>query len=141
MPASGSQPVIGQDSQRRRRLADAVGPCYSARGIAGELGLSVEEVATLVVRCGALCLTTSDHHAVFPAFQVHNGRIVRKLGPVLRTLRSGVDDPWTWALWLNSVPPLVDGDTPHPSRIAQLVAGDIDTVLRAAERSAWSWRS
>lgn len=123
------------------RLADAIGPCYSTASIARALELSEDEVVALAEAGGLLALTTVDGYVVVPAFQLHDGRPVPGLSPVLSALRQGVDDPWTWALWLNSTPPVVEGIAPGVSRMQQLIDGEFDRVLRAAERSASSWRS
>lgn len=139
----GFHPSPAVDSSRVRvsRLAEAVGPCYTTDSIARVLNYTVEQVDMLVEGCCLLALTTADRHVVFPAFQLHNGRMVRGLPPVLRMLRKGVDDPWSWALWLHSIPPLVEGIPPGASRMAQLIDGEIDRVCTAADRSAESWRS
>jgi len=88
-----------------------------------------------------LALETADQMLVFPVFQVRDGHAVPGLPPVLGALREGIDDPWAWALWLNSTPPVVEGIAPEVSRIKQLIDGEFDRVLRAAERTASSWRS
>lgn len=122
-------------------MAEAIGPCYTTDSIARVLDHTVEQVDMLIEGCCLLALTTSDGHVVFPAFQLHNGRMVRGLPPVLRMLRKGVDDPWAWALWLNSNPPIVEGIPPGTSRMAQLIDGEVDVVFLAAYRTAKSWRS
>ena len=123
------------------RMATTIGLCYTAESIARALNHSTDAIDLLVDECRLLALTTADNSVVFPAFQLHNGRMVRGLPPVLRVLRKGIDDPWTWALWLNSLPPVVPGIAPGVSRIQQLINGEFDAVLQAAERSARSWRS
>lgn len=137
--APGDHDDGGSDS----RLADAIGPCYTEESIAAELGHSPEEIAALVQGDCLLAVTTSDGHVVFPAFQLDHGRMVRGLAPVLRMLRKGINDPWTWALWLNSTPPFSadDHDAPGSSRMAQLIDGEVETVVLAAYHSAKSWRS
>ena len=123
------------------RLAQAVGPCYSYAGIARQLRRSAQEIAALVEECELVALTTSDDYEVFPTFQVEDGRVVPNLAPVIHALQRGIDDPWTWALWLNSPPSGVGGNDAQTSRIQQLIDGELDRVLRAAERTAASWRS
>lgn len=122
-------------------MAAAVGPCYTADGIARVLHRSADDLEMLVYDCLLLALTTADGHAVFPAFQLDEGHITRGLSRVLSALREGIHDPWTWALWLNSTPPVIAGIAPEASRIQQLIDGEFHIVLRAAKRSASSWRS
>lgn len=123
------------------RLTVAVGLCLTPHSIGRALGLSADDVAALIDGYRLLALTTADGHVVFPAFQLDDGDIVSGLPPVLRALREGIDDPWTWALWLSSTPPVVEGVPAQVSRIQQLIDGEFDIVLRAAQRSAASWRS
>jgi len=137
-------PRVGRGAGRTNsRLADAIGPCFTEESIGAALGHSAEEIATLIQGDYLLALTTSDGSVVFPAFQLDHGRTVQALPPVLRMLRKGINDPWTWALWLNSTPPFSadDHDAPGTSRMAQLIAGDVDGVVLAAYRAAQSWRS
>lgn len=128
------------DEQAGSHLAAAIGPCFTVEGIARALHRSPRAVLALVEDSCLLALTTADDYVVFPAFQLHNGRLVRGVPPVLTALRTGVDDPWAWALWLNSTPLVVEGIAPGVSRIQQLIDGEAEIVLRAAERTAWSWR-
>lgn len=99
--ASGPQ----QSRHPHSRLAEVIGPCYTPTAIARVLGHDVEQILELTEGCCLLALTTADDAVVYPAFQVHNGRIVIGIPPILRALRRGVDDPWTWALWLQAAPP------------------------------------
>lgn len=123
------------------RLAEAVGPYYTIERIGRVLGHSEGAVAALVEGYCLLALTTADGVVVLPKCPLHNGQMVSGLPTILRMLSEGIDDPWTWALWLNSTPPVVDGIAPEVSRIQQLIDGEFDRVLRAAERAASSWRS
>ncbi len=133
--------MISAKGQPTSRLGAAVGSCYTADSVSRVLGNAVDEVGILVEAGQLLALTTADGYVVFPVFQLHNGRVVEGLPPVLSALREGVDDPWTWALWLNSTPPRAEEVEAQASRIQQLIYGEFDRVLRAAERTAASWRS
>ncbi|MBM3715518.1 MAG: hypothetical protein FJW64_07260, partial [Actinobacteria bacterium] len=88
--------------------ARVVGPCYTAEAIQRVLGIDRTERERATTELHLLTLTTSDNVVLYPAFQVDQGRLVDGLTAVLAVLRSGIDDPWTWAQWLNTVP--VEGD-------------------------------
>lgn len=118
-----------------------VGPCYTTASIARTLHLTTDDVQRMAGSGELLALTTADGHTVFPSFQLDRDVVVERLGDVLRILRHGVDDPWAWALWLRGHPSsAAPGFTP-PSRVEQLRAGEAQTVLLAAEHTAYAWRS
>lgn len=77
---------------------------------------------------------------LYPGFQVHEGRLVDGVSDVLKILRTGTRSRWTWAQWLNTP---VDDDTEEdaPSAIEQLIAGQLEDVLRDARHAAASWSS
>ena len=129
-----------EDRHPRSRLAQVIGPCYTPTAIARVLGHDVEQILELTDGCCILALTTADDEVVYPAFQVHNGGIVRGLPPILRALRRGIDDPWTWALWLQAATPSL-GRHRARGRMEELIDGEFDRVFTAAVRSADSWRS
>ena len=57
----------------------------------------------------------------------------------LDVLRTGVDNPWTWAQWLNT--PLTDDDgVEQPANIERLREGQLADVLLEAEHDAAAWR-
>lgn len=116
--------------------ADIVGPCYTTASLARELGIAPEAVLDAAADLRALRLLTGDNVALYPAFQVIERSLIPGLQPVLVLLRSGIDDPWTWAQWLVTVSP----ETPiAPKPIDQLAKGKVDPVLRDAAHTAAAW--
>lgn len=138
---NGSSEVEDGDSGASARMVAAIGPCHTAENIARTLNRSTDKIALLAGEYRLLALTAADGHLLPPAFQQHNGQLAPGLRPVLSALREGVDDPRTWALWLNSTPPVVEGIAPGVTRIQQPISGESHIALHAAERSASSWRS
>jgi hypothetical protein len=111
-----------------------VGPCYTEESCAHELNITVPELKTLADSLRVLRLQTADGSALYPAFQVRDGRVPAGLRTVLLSLQAGIDDPWTWAQWLNV-------EFSGARSIDALWAGELDSVLRDARQDAWAWRS
>lgn len=126
---------IAKNGGGRSPWADIVGPCYTVRTLSNVLGVSRQEVMDAAASLQLLRLRTADGVDLFPAFQVRSGRLHPGKPSVLAVLRSGIDDPWTWAEWLNS--PGCDGIV----AIDDLWEGNVLDVLREAECDAWAWRS
>lgn len=122
-------------------MARAIGPCYTDTSVARVLHITTADVIKRRARNDLLALETADHVLVYPSLQIRSGEVVPNLRTVLRALRDGIDDPWTWALWLNSKPPTVGNEAQRLSRLEQLFAGETDLVVRAARRTAYSWRT
>lgn len=119
--------------------AEIVGPCYTTASIARALGWTEAKVNEAAASLALLRLTTSDGVDLYPAFQVQDGEPQRDLADVLRVLRTGVDDPWTWAQWLNT--PLADEDgVEQPANVERLREGQLADVLLEAEHDAAAWR-
>lgn len=118
--------------------AKIVGPCYTADSLARALGWTESDVEEAARSLDVLELVTDDDAVLYPAFQVHEGRLVDGLGAVLRVLSTGTRSTWTWAQWLNT---RVNDDTGEeaPSAIEQFLAGQLDDVLRDARHTAWAW--
>lgn len=118
--------------------ASIVGPCYTPGSLARLLGWAESDVEEAARSLDVLALVTEDDAVLYPAFQVHEGRLVEGLGAVLRVLSTGTRSTWTWAQWLNTG---VNDDTGEaaPSAIEQLLAGQLDDVLRDARHTAWAW--
>lgn len=127
--------TAGGTDEDRSPWAEIVGPCYTVESFGRVLGLSPAAIAEAANNLAALRLPTADDIDLFPEFQVRDGRVYPDLFPVLATLRSGVDDPWTWAQWLNTE---VRGE---PSHMSRLWTGDLEGVLRDAGHVAWAWSS
>ncbi len=119
--------------------AAIIGPCYTRSSLARALRWTEQQVVDAVGALDVLEIVPVDGQALYPAFQVSDGRIVSGLGEVLRTLHTGTDSRWTWAQWLNTP---VDDETGQEGRraIEQLRAGEIDDVLLDARHAAASWR-
>lgn len=113
--------------------ADIVGSCFTVRSFARATGTTEGAVQTAAVELSVLALTTADGVELFPSFQVRNGRVVPHLQPILEALRRGIDDPWTWAQWLNT-------DMPDEARhIDDLWEGKVELTLTHAKHVAWAW--
>ena len=96
-------------------------------------GVTEAAVRAAAADLSILALTTADDVQILPSFQVRDGRGVPRLRPVLETLRTGIDDPWTWAQWLNV-------DMPDRGRyIDELWAGEFTLMLTQARHAAWAW--
>jgi hypothetical protein len=115
--------------------ASVIGPCYLTASIARELAVTPSTVSRAARELRLLRLPTPERICLFPVFQLMDGAPVAGLQAVLRILQVAIDDPWTWAQWLN---------TPHSNRasnIDALKAGERDDVLLRARHDAWVWRS
>lgn len=119
--------------------APIVGPCYTATSLARALGWTESKVNEAADSLALLRLTTADGVELYPAFQIQDGEPLRGLAKVLRVLRTGVNDPWTWAQWLNT--PLSDENgvlqLTNAQRLREEQLGD---VLREAQHDAAAWR-
>ena len=116
-----------------RPWAEIVGPCFTIASFARTTGFTEEEVRVMAADLSILALTTADTVLILPTFQVRTGAVVPQLRPVLETLRTGIDDPWTWAQWLNA-------DVPGKDRhIDELWAGDPPRARITGRHTAWGW--
>ncbi len=125
--------TAGGEDEGESPWADIVGPCYTVESLSRALVLSPVEVADAADDLTVLRLRTRDDVDLFPPFQVRDGCVHPHLREVLTILRRGVDDPWTWAQWLNAE---VRGE---PSHMSCLWSGDLGGVLRDARHVAWAW--
>lgn len=116
--------------------AAIVGPCYTVTSIARTLGWTEAEVVEAGRTLRLLMLETEDNVHLFPAFQLHDGRVVDGLTDVLRVLQTGTQGRWTWAQWLNT--PYPEGE---PTAIEKILAGRLDEILLEARHDAWAWSS
>jgi hypothetical protein len=113
--------------------AEIVGPCFTVASFARATGMTEKDVRAGAADLSVLALTTLDGVQILPSFQVRDGRVVPRLRPILETLRGGIDDPWTWAQWLNVDAP---GEDCH---IDELWAGEFALTLMEARHTAWAW--
>ncbi|WP_336644611.1 hypothetical protein [Microbacterium sp. USHLN186] len=132
--------VNEQSANNTNPWAEIVGPCYTTVSVARTLGWTEAMVNEAVDSLALLRLTTSDGVQLYPAFQIWDGRPASDLADVLRVLRTGVNDPWTWAQWLNT--PLTDEDgVEQPANIERLREGQLADVLLEAKHDAAVWGS
>lgn len=120
--------------------AEIIGPCYRSTSLARALGWTNDQVAEAAASLRVLELLTGDGVLLYPAFQVHDGRVIDGLAEVLQVLSSGTGGSWTWAQWLNA---RVDDESGEeaPSAIEQLRARQFIDVMRDARHVAWAWSS
>lgn len=119
---------------------EVMGPCYTEESIGRVLGWSSDQVADATAALDLLAFTTSDGVVLYPAWQIHHGAVIPGLGAVLRTLRTGFDNPGMWAGWLRSSLH-DDGRSVARTRLDALSDGDRTAVFRDAEHTAASWRA
>jgi len=111
-----------------------VGPVYTSQGLQRWLGISRQAINQHVQGRRILRLTTTDGVSVFPSFQFDsNGGRLPHLSDVLDVLATGVDDPWTWASWLNAP------DKAGLTNAARLRNGDWELVRESASEDAAAW--
>ncbi|MFD1846447.1 hypothetical protein [Arthrobacter flavus] len=124
--------------QSENRLAQKVGPFYDAEGVLNWLGVSRQAIHKRRGARTILGCRTADGRFIYPVWQFQNdGRLLARLPEVLKVLAAGIDDPWTWALWLQSaVDEELDGKT-----VTQWLrdGGDVEPVLRLARNDAAAW--
>jgi len=118
--------------------AEIIGPSYTSGSLQEALGIERGAVSKAVKELRLLRLETPERVNLYPAFQIREGRMAPHLRPVLEALRLGVNDPWTWAQWLNTQRRDADGQ-PLPRNIDRLFAGDASTVLAKARQDAATW--
>jgi len=95
-------------------LEELVGPFYDTAGLRAWLGVSRQAVLERVKTHTLLGMQTGDRTWVYPAWQFRktgNGETIPHLAEVLRILAKAIDDPWTWALWLQAPDEDLDGMT------------------------------
>ncbi|MFF1876588.1 hypothetical protein [Leifsonia sp. NPDC058230] len=110
---------------------------YTEATICDCLGIEPETLQALVAVDRVLQVTPGEARPVYPAFQVtDDGSLLSGLDAVICELAGGVDDPWTWWMWLLAHPDYAGGKA-----LWELLRdGETDEVVRAAGRSAWAWR-
>lgn len=137
-PETVIQDIVDRLGVAKSPWANVVGPCYTSGSLQRELGVERGAISKAVKERRALRLPTADGDNLYPAFQVRNHRLVPGLNKVLPVLQSGIDDPWTWAQWLNA--PLADDNGQDlPRAIDLLAAGELDAVLNEARHDAAAW--
>lgn len=115
---------------------ELVGPCYSSGLLQRELGVKRGAISRAVREDRLLRLTAEDGSTLYPAFQVRGRSLIGGLRQVLPVLRSGVNDPWAWAQWLNAPVPGHDDGRRH---IDELADGMLTKVRADAAATAAAW--
>jgi len=125
-------PILGARSD-----LSALGPAFTSGSMCDLLGVEPEQLNVMVADLMLLRVVTADGVPVFPSFQVgDDGRLLAGLGDVLCELAGGVEDPWTWWIWLTSRPEWSGGRA-----VWELLRdGDTQAAVQAAGRAAWAWR-
>lgn len=114
-----------------------LGPFYTVTSASRLLNITEDELLEKVKRLEVLCTVTSDEVSLFPAFQFIDGEVLEGLSEVLPILQSGIDDPWTWGMWLTAK--VGFDDEPKVSAVDLILAGDKESVLLEASHDAWAW--
>lgn len=119
-------------------MAEKVGPFYDGAGVQSWLGITRQALQKRRSTRNILGCRTADGHWIYPVWQFQDdGKLIPGLSDVLRALATGMDDGWTWALWLvGTIPDQLDGKT-----VIQWLAdgGDPEPVLRLAATDAAAW--
>lgn len=130
--------TMSRSTLRRERLdRDALGDAYTTEAMRELLGVGSKELRSMVSDAQVLEVTGAKGERGFPVLQVGpDGHLLPGLGEVLCELAGGVGDPWTWWIWCTSRPAWAGG-----RRVWELLRdGEVDVVIRAAGRAAWTWR-
>lgn len=105
-----------------------VGPFYNLEGVSRWQG-EPEEVIRKDSRF--LRLPTADGEMLFPTFQFGpNGELLPHLDEVIWILRFGLENEWSWALWLNTPLDVWGGRT--AAQMLRASTEDVDAVLDMA---------
>lgn len=119
-------------------MAEKVGPFYDGAGVQSWLGITRQALLKRRSTRNILGCRTADGHWIYPVWQFQeDGKLIPGLPDVLRALSAGMDDGWTWALWLvGTVSDQLDGKT-----VIQWLTdgGDLQPVLRLAATDAAAW--
>ena len=129
---------VGRAVLKRQRLdLEALGDAYTAEAMCGLLGIGSRQLRSMVTDVEVLEVTGARGERGYPMFQVGtDGSLLPGLCDVLCELADGVDDPWTWWIWLMSRPRWANGDA-----MWELLRDDGRRgVVSAAGRAAWTWR-
>lgn len=114
-----------------------MGPAFTVGSICDLLGVEPEQLNVMTDDLAVLQVMTADGVPMFPSFQLgDDGRLLAGLGDVLCELAGGVEDPWTWWIWLVSRPEQYGGR----AMWELLRDGEAQAAVQAAGRAAWAWR-
>jgi hypothetical protein len=120
------------------RMAEAVGPFYTAQALVNWLGISQAEIDEKIKSHELLGCASDEGEIFFPVWQFTDcGELVPGLAEVIEALAAGTSVSWTWGLWLTAkVEYTFDGK----SAAQWLREGkDKEVVLLHARRDASRW--
>lgn len=119
-------------------LVERCGPFYDTDGLLSWLGLPYREIQERREARAILGCPTTGGDFIYPVWQFKdNGELLPGLSSILELLSSGIDDSWTWALWLQTaVPDELDG---KPATEWLRDGGDVGPVLQLAANDAAVW--
>lgn len=129
---------VAPDAEPKNEMDQLVGPFYSTSILESWLGISRQAIDQRVKSRKLLACMTPDKVRLYPAWQfADTGETIPGLARILTILASGVDAPWTWAMWMVSkLPDELDGLSPAE----WLTRGrDINTVATLATHDAAAW--
>lgn len=123
---------------KENRLAQKVGPFYDGEGVGTWLGVTRQSIKKRRDARTILACRTSEGRFIYPVWQFQDdGQLLPGLPEVLKVLATGIDDAWTWALWLQTpVPGELDGKTVTDWLRG---GGDVESILRLARNDAAAW--
>ncbi|WP_323958859.1 hypothetical protein GC088_09885 [Arthrobacter sp. JZ12] len=126
--------------QRSNALVEKVGPFYDLDGLATWLNLTHHQIQARREKQMILACSTADGEFIYPAWQFRgDGEILPGLSSVLRVLATGINDGWTWALWLQTAIPEELGGKTVTDWLRN--EGDVEPVLQLAAIDAAAWSS
>lgn len=123
-------------------LTRQLGPYLSGRAVQQRAGISRQALHGRRTRWAVIGVPTDDHvdPILYPARQfgdIAAAAVLPGVQQAAQSLATGIDDPLTIAIWLDSAHPDLDGDTAY----GWLAAGrDPEQVAAAARRDARRWR-
>ncbi|KRF06340.1 hypothetical protein ASH00_08860 [Arthrobacter sp. Soil782] len=119
-------------------LLEKCGLFYDTDGLMSWLGLPYREIQERREARAILGCPTAEGDFIYPVWQFQdNGELLPGLSSILTVLSSGIDDSWTWALWLQTaVPGELNGRT-----VTEWLrdGGDVGPVLQLAANDAAGW--
>lgn len=118
-------------------LLEIIGDVYSLEEVMSKLFLSESEVLEKIASQDLLCCRFGNGELGFPALQFsYAGEIIPTIMEVVKILASGVNAPWTWAMWL-----AVELEEYDNLSAAQWLRDgrDKEVILRAAREDASVW--
>jgi hypothetical protein len=129
---------VALDVEPQNEMDQLVGPFYDTATLESWLGISRQAIDQRVKARKLLACMTPDKVRLYPVWQfTDTGQTIPGLTLVLPILASGVNAPWTWAMWMVSkLPYELDGLSPAE----WLTRGrDVAAVATLATQDASAW--